>query len=267
MDSFWTAPSPEPKIIAETSLYLVAYKPPRIHTAPLIPGEGGTLLDWAGRIYPEVLAPLGRISREGGLLHRLDYETHGLVLLARTPAAMGALLDQQKQDRIVKEYLAASAGVGRIVPGFPPFPRTRAEERTVVSAFRPYGRGRREVRPVLPGPGRTMYQTGVVSCGENNRKPGAPRDGELRQNREFREPPQEENCLFRLRISRGYRHQIRCHLAWAGWPIINDGLYGGKSDGGFLGLMAAALEFTDPGTGERRRYDGSSGMFRSSPAR
>jgi 23S rRNA pseudouridine1911/1915/1917 synthase len=60
---------------------------------------------------------------------------------------------------------------------------------------------------------------------------------------------------FTLRISRGFRHQIRCHLAWLGYPLLNDGLYGGLSQGdGLLALKARGISFYDPASGEPRVY-------------
>jgi 23S rRNA pseudouridine1911/1915/1917 synthase len=67
-----------------------------------------------------------------------------------------------------------------------------------------------------------------------------------------------ETCCFRLRIARGFRHQIRCHLSWLGYPILNDGLYGGmeEADGmdQALALKAQGLFFRDPLSGEDRQY-------------
>ncbi|MDR2073213.1 MAG: RNA pseudouridine synthase [Spirochaetaceae bacterium] len=260
MRNFWNSPSPEPKIIAETPLYLVVYKPPGIHTAPLAGEDEGTLLSWVAASYPDVLAPRGRLGREGGLLHRLDYETRGLVLIARTQAALEALLCRQEQDRIVKEYTALSAGGGEAPPGFPPFPAAgffsfsaeagTEQLRVIESGFRPYGRGRKMVRPVLPGPGQTLYQTGILFWTADNRDPGPPGEGGPWG---FLPGP---GRIFRLRISRGYRHQIRSHLAWAGWPIVNDPLYGGAAVSAVPGLALSAevISFTDPETGRRVRY-------------
>jgi 23S rRNA pseudouridine1911/1915/1917 synthase len=238
----------EPAIVGETSSFIVAYKPPRMHSAPLgPPGEdrdgssvSKTLLDFVAEMYPEVRSVKGWKPVEGGLVHRLDYETHGLLLVARTQAAMDALRGRQEQDLIVKEYTALSAGMGETLPGFPPcIPIPPDKPAVVESAFRPYGKGRKTVRPVLPRPGLPLYQTEIVSCGESGTGPVPGR-------------------VFRLRISRGYRHQIRCHLAWTGLPIVNDPLYGGVIDNavseGCLALCATAISFTDPETGRRVCY-------------
>jgi 23S rRNA pseudouridine1911/1915/1917 synthase len=236
----------DPEIVGESASFIVVYKPPRIHSVPLTAeASGETLLDFAAKLYPEVRSVLGWKAVEGGLVHRLDYQTRGLVLIARTQDAMDAFMYQQKQDQIIKEYTAVSAGAGEKPPGFPPCAQRSPEQAVIKSAFRPYGKGRKAVRPVLPplpaasGPGDTgggmaavpgVYKTGIVSRAENGR-------------------------VFRLRISRGYRHQIRCHLAWIGRPIMNDSLYGGVPGGdGTLALCADKITFTDPDTGENREY-------------
>jgi len=66
---------------------------------------------------------------------------------------------------------------------------------------------------------------------------------------------QGEFRYFRLLLRRGFRHQIRCHLAWIGYPIVNDSLYGGaEEDGGFLALCAQGLFFSDPLDKNMREY-------------
>jgi 23S rRNA pseudouridine1911/1915/1917 synthase len=72
----------------------------------------------------------------------------------------------------------------------------------------------------------------------------------------------EKIRCFRIRIARGFRHQIRCHLSWLGYPILNDPLYGGlpepeNSVSGLnapLALKAQGLFFRDPLSGEDRQY-------------
>jgi 23S rRNA pseudouridine1911/1915/1917 synthase len=274
----------EPEITGETSSFIIVYKPPRMHSAPLrenkdetpfpvIDGirrdetphdrisrdktlRNTTLLDFAAESFPEIRSVGGWKSAEGGLVHRLDYDTRGLLLIARTQAAMDALRGQQEADGIVKEYTALSAGRDRALPGFPPAPCTpsvpglpaRDRPGVITSAFRPYGVGRKAVRPVLSQPvlpgssagkaesAQKIYRTEILSGTEDP-------DGTER---------------FRLRLSRGYRHQIRCHLAWIGRPIVNDVLYGGVGNnavsGGCLALCATAISFADPVTGRRVRY-------------
>jgi len=110
----------EPRVIAETGAYVVVYKPPRMHSAPLAWEGVETLLDWCCALYPDLRKPRGRLAREGGLVHRLDFETSGLVLIARTQEALNILEEQQKLGLFIKEYEAMSAAAtAPPLPGFP----------------------------------------------------------------------------------------------------------------------------------------------------
>ena len=243
MEEFWIKPAMEPHIVTETATYLVLYKPPRMHTVPLHPGKENTLLDWVALHFPEVRKIWGHKEIEGGLLHRLDYETQGLVLCARTAEAFGAFSGQQYSGNIIKEYEAVChTDCTRILPGFPSRPEAFDKTSAVIeSAFRPFGEGRKAVRPVLPGDANhkkdVLYRTEIVSCTESG-----------------------DRAFFDLRMSKGFRHQIRCHLSWIGRPILNDGLYGLEAEraalsesSGFLALRASAISFSDPETNFRLR--------------
>jgi 23S rRNA pseudouridine1911/1915/1917 synthase len=252
----------KPYILDETADYAVLYKPPRMHAAPLRTGEEGTLLNWYAVLFPPILDILGRRPQEGGLLHRLDYATHGLVLFAKTQSAMDTLQAQQEGGLFVKEYgaLSAANSAGPKLPGFPPVDTTiDTMNNTIESAFRPYGQGRKAVRPALISgnePSRKKKNTALDR--------GDPYKTEILEKTVL-----EEAVYFSLRIARGFRHQIRCHLAWIGYPILNDRLYGGlcqmeSSSGdspeepapsqGNLALRAQGLFFQDPASREPRSY-------------
>jgi len=229
-----------PQVLAEEKDYLIAYKPPRMHSAPqALSIEPESLYAWCVQRFPEVARLGGRNKGEGGLLHRLDYETHGLMLVARSGLGMEALLERQGQGKIVKEYRALAGESGSVLPGFPKerpeFQPGSAVE--IASAFRPYGPGRKAVRPVLPGGANALYITEILESRlESAAGPGS-------------------RFSLSLRISKGFRHQIRSHLAWLGLPILNDALYGGAAFGnGCLALRACSLAFADPSTGEERCY-------------
>jgi 23S rRNA pseudouridine1911/1915/1917 synthase len=233
----------KPQVIAEEKDFLIVYKPPRMHSAPQALSIE-SLYTWCVQKYPEVGELSGRNKGEGGMLHRLDYETHGIMLLARSKPGMEALLEQQKHGKIPKEYSALAFESEMVLPGFPKekpgFRPGKAIE--ITSAFRPYGKGRKAVRPVLPGDANSkeiqaLYITEILE----SKLTSAMGLG---------------NCLsLRLRISKGFRHQIRSHLAWLGMPILNDALYGGAAFGnGYLALRACSLAFADPLKGEERYY-------------
>ena len=230
-----------PQVLAAEKDFLVVYKPPKMHSAPLPRSlKADTLFHWCALKFPETADLPGRQAGEGGLLHRLDYETRGLLLVARTQAGMESLLEQQREGRILKEYSALTLANSRALAGFPaekpvlpPWVLSGEGGAGLVqikSAFRPYGPGRKAVRPVSGG---EQYNTEILET--------RPQAGGI--------------TAFRVRIIRGFRHQIRCHLAWLGAPILNDALYGGEpSGGGFLALAASALYFTDPSSGTERAF-------------
>jgi 23S rRNA pseudouridine1911/1915/1917 synthase len=236
----------KPEILADEKDFLLVYKPPRMHSAPQARAAGETILAWCAIEFPEILKLPGRRAGEGGLLHRLDYETHGLMLVARNLPAMEVLLEQQGEEKILKEYSAVSLENGKALPGFPgekpelpllvfKAEKDKAKPVQIKSAFRPYGPGRKSVRPVLltqAGTGR-QYTTEILETGLNG--PGL--------------------LASRLRIRKGFRHQIRSHLAWLGLPILNDSLYGGSDYGkGFLALRAFSVSFINPLSRKTMRF-------------
>jgi 23S rRNA pseudouridine1911/1915/1917 synthase len=234
--------------VAETKGFLVVYKPPLLHSAPL--NGGDSLLGWCAERYPETLAPRGPLPREGGLLHRLDYGTWGLVLLARTQEALEALQGQQKQGNFVKEYgVLTESAPQALLPGFPPpgpgAGPSASPPFAIESGFRPYGPGRKAVRPVIPQDGSPRKRLRIAL------DRGGPYKTEIldRQNA-------GDALYFRVRITRGFRHQIRCHLSWLGHPTLGDGLYGPPAGPGEQALMlkAQGLSFSDPYSGENRQY-------------
>ncbi|MDR0668535.1 MAG: RNA pseudouridine synthase [Treponema sp.] len=280
--SLWTAP----RVIDETGAYAVVYKPPLMFSAPLSDDPAGTLLGWFAGRCPAVLN--ASPGREGGLLHRLDFETEGLVLFAKTQDAFMSLRAQQAAGSFVKEYSALTCApkpdpAGDVTPappsGFPPPPFDTAGAflsrlpLSVESFFRPWGPGRTAVRPVVREPVRCV--TRLSAAGRRRdiaRDRGGPYRTELLAAAEPPGPPGTGTPrVLTLRIYRGFRHQIRCHLAWIGEPILNDLLYGGKycpagrpvpwRDGSADGktrqpiaLRAGAFRFLDPSTGKQQNY-------------
>ncbi|MHC6204393.1 pseudouridine synthase [Breznakiellaceae bacterium SP9] len=243
-----------PFILEDCPDYAVLYKPPRMHTAPLKKemhaAAAKTLLDWYAAEFPAVRSVAGKQPWEGGLVHRLDYETRGLLLVAKTQDAMDAFLTQQREGRFVKEYHAQSIFTAEPpLPGFPdkaaiamcyapatqhsiPLLPLPPPPFSVQSSFRAFGPGRKAVRPFMQDTQclAAQYETEIAEYTQEGKR-----------------------VRFRLRLRKGFRHQIRCHLSWLGYPIMNDPLYGGanKTLPASLALCADFLSFIRPGTGER----------------
>jgi 23S rRNA pseudouridine1911/1915/1917 synthase len=231
----------KPYLLDETEDFAVVFKPPRMHCAPLQGRPSDTLLGWYAAIFPAVMELSGRKCGEGGLLHRLDYETQGLVLFAKNQQSFNHLLEQQEEGNFIKEYSAICqrAASDSTFPA-PPFTGSSVQAGFVIeSFFRPFGPGRKQVRPVVSDSAAHnkatsgLYRTEIVS---------------------FSQPAPRAHYAFTVRLRRGFRHQVRCHLAWIGCPVLNDPLYGTDADGGFLALRASGLVFADPQSGEPVEY-------------
>jgi len=248
--------SPEPCIVYETSSFLLAYKPHGLHTAPLKPGGNDNLLAWCAALRPELLSVRGLKDIEHGLLHRLDGDTDGLVLLAKTQAAFDAIITSQKQGLFFKEYDAVCERYDPGLPGFPVPPRPLILPSSlparlpaglpfvVESGFRAFGPGRQAVRPVDIQAKRTAGK----ECALDQ---GSPYRTEILE----ATPLTEDTSRFRfhVRLLRGFRHQVRCHLAWLGYPVSGDSLYGSALQS-VLGLSAVAMGFPDTETGRPLRF-------------
>lgn len=199
----------------EDDLVAVVDKPSGIVTHPGAGVSAATLAAGLIHRWPE-LEGVGEPGR-WGLVHRLDRDTSGLVLVAKTPAAFDSLRGALAAHTIRREYEALARGrfdfsAGTIDAPVGPDPRDPTR------------------RWVEPGgkPARTNYR--VVAAWED--------------------PP-----VTRLMVSldTGRTHQIRVHLASISHPLVGDPLYGrpGLPDVGRLWLHARQLAFVHPGTGEK----------------
>lgn len=183
--------------------FVIADKPHWIPTVPLKNRDmEGTLLAMAAEECPDILSVEGRSSWEYGTLHRLDTATSGLVVFARTQKAYSYLTGIQERDLMKKTYRALTAPGDRLRG----FDRPDSKTFMITSYFRSYGPKSREVRPVQDirrADTPVLYSTEVTDCGNN---------------------------IMHCTITRGFRHQIRAHLAWAGLPIAGDPIYGTASE-------------------------------------
>ena len=216
---------------------VVVDKPAGLHTAPLRPGETDTLLSMVIARYPEVAALPGAKPVEPGLVHRLDRDTSGCVVIARTARAFQALRDAFASDGTLKEYAAACA----CMPGAP---ASTAEKLSIESRFAPFGEARRRVRVVMPGE-KTLHviRAAAKDLYATDARIVARAAGRL---------------LVMARIRRGFRHQVRAHLAFLGFPILGDPLYGTPVPAGHMPRMylhASRIELPHPETGARMIFE------------
>jgi 23S rRNA pseudouridine1911/1915/1917 synthase len=194
------ADAPAIEVLYADDEIIVVNKPPgmTVHPAPGHPG--GTLVDAMLARFPELaaMAEPGGVMRPG-IVHRLDKDTSGVMVVARTPFARMELARQFKERTVSKIYLAVVRGViGR--------------ER--FSITRPVGRHpvERKRMAVNSRHGREALSEVRVLA----RMPAAGAGA----------------TLVGVRPLTGRTHQIRVHLASIGHPCLGDPLYGGRQSKG-----------------------------------
>ncbi len=208
----------EPKVLLENDELLVIDKPSGMPSVSLSTDETGTATHWVLARYPQIAAA-GPAPLEGGLLHRLDTGTSGVLAFAKTRADWERLRLAWSTPAVSKVYLArvsasakASATPLPLHPGqeiSTPLSRLKKSSRRVVALVpgHPY-RDSQLKGPALPAMTRILAVHPIISA--------APA-------RDSSSPVFE----VEVQILTGVMHQIRCHLASLGWPLLGDNVYGG----------------------------------------
>ena len=233
-----TQPDTEPKdlnlaVVFEDAELGVIVKPPGIAVHPG-PGERRTtlingILHLLGRL-PEGPEPAGVAagarSYRPGIVHRLDRDTEGLLVVARTERALRNLSAQFAARSVEKEYVAWAQGK-------PP-----ADNATIRTGIMRHPRERLKMKVCEPGRGReaiTHYEVSNVLHSVNGRT----------------------FARLLVRIETGRTHQIRAQLASVGLPVVGDPLYS-RSAGRFgkfgMLLLAARIAFDHPVDGRRMEF-------------
>lgn len=180
------------QVMAETEDFLVVNKPAGLAMHPV--GKTGypTVTQWISTRYPQIVG-VGEVTQRPGMVHRLDKDTSGLVLIAKHQKAFMALKSLFQQRKIVKEYLALVYGTLSLPSGV---------------QSQPIGRVKGGIRRATPV-GKRVF------------------GGELREaiteySLHTRYPQYD---LLSLKPKTGRTHQLRVHVASLGHPIVGDRLY------------------------------------------
>jgi len=207
-------------IIFENDDLIVVNKPAGMVVHPAAGHASGTLVN-AVLGYDPDMEGIGGEERPG-LVHRLDKETSGLIVLAKNERAHNWLQDQFRLRKVEKTYLA-------LVDGKPPTPVGRVEA--------PIGRDpshRKKMAVVSPGKGReavSEYKTIEIF---------------------------KNHTLLEFHPQTGRTHQIRLHCAFLGCPIVGDSVYGKRNFTADINrhfLHAAKLKIVLPNEEKPRTFE------------
>ena len=201
-------------VLYEDDVLLAVNKPAGMVVHPALGHPSGTLVNAVLAHCPQV-AQVGGPDR-AGIVHRLDKDTSGLILVAKAESTRAALQRQFKRRQIAKTYLALVED------------HMHPREGVIDAPIGRDKRQRKKMAVVRSGrPARTMYRAIEYLTGYT---------------------------LLEVRPHTGRTHQIRVHLSWMGYPIVGDAVYGYRRRQRLLPnrhfLHAAQLRFTHPATGE-----------------
>ncbi len=213
-------------VIYEDDTLLIVNKPKGMLTHPTDKNPEGTLVDALLSHCGENLSSIGGDSRRG-IVHRLDKNTAGLLIVAKTDEAHENLAVQIKEKTAVRKYLAVALGnfdSDDLREGIIDTPLAKHLGKTIKVYASPKG-----------APAITHYKVLEYFQGA---------------------------ALLELELKTGRTHQIRAHLASINRPVFGDTMYGSKGFGKFSKiktneqvLQSYFLSFTHPKNGDRMEFE------------
>jgi 23S rRNA pseudouridine1911/1915/1917 synthase len=215
---------PEPMdldVVFEDEFLMIIHKPAGLVVHPA-PGN------WSGTLLNGLLARDVRASSlpRAGIVHRLDKDTSGLMVVARQRQTMDQLVEMIAARRVSRQYLALAHGAW-------------GASKTRHADF-PIGRDP-----------RNRLRMAVVDLEKTSGKVAATDISLLESGSKY--------CLVQCKLHTGRTHQIRVHMSALGHPLVSDVLYGGPSAGGLQrqALHSFRLAFQHPVTGVAMSFNAS----------
>jgi 23S rRNA pseudouridine1911/1915/1917 synthase len=205
------------RIVYEDGDLVVVDKPPGLVVHPAPGHEGGTLVNALLARYPDL--PMDQEGRPG-IVHRLDKDTSGLIVVARSEEVRRALQAQFKAGEVLKVYLSLVEG------------SVEPRNGIIDAAIGRDARNRKRMAVVRTGGRRAVTEYRVLEH----------LDG---------------HSLLELRPQTGRTHQVRVHLAFIGHPVVGDSVYGRRKQRLRIGrqfLHAHRLAFQHPSSGRRMEF-------------
>lgn len=231
------------QIIKETPDYLIINKPANliVHGGPGI--EGKTLSDYLLIEYPQ-LKDVGEDPIRPAIVHRLDKEVGGLMIIPKTNSSFNYFKEQFKKRKIKKEYIALISGAINVNEGIIDFPIKRSSQGHKMAAIPKKIKGL-ENENNLEDENISNRMKGSIEALKKSRQAIT----------KFQIIKKLINyTLVKVNISTGRTHQIRVHFSALGHPLLGDNLYGNKKSKlqnkkmnmTRIFLMASDLSFINP---------------------
>lgn len=221
------------ELVEETKDYLVINKPSGLLVHPTDLGEPDTVTAWVFENYPDIKG-VGEFENRPGIVHRLDKEASGIMVIAKNQKMFQSLKKQFKNREIDKEYSVLVHGVPDKEQGIIDFEISRGTD------------GRMAARPKID-------KLKIKNVGKE--QPGREAVTEFWVEKAF-----VRFSLLKVKIYTGRTHQIRVHMFSYNHPVVGDRLYVNKKlnlkkdeELGRLFLHARKLAFTSL-NGEKMEY-------------
>jgi len=201
-------------ILYEDEHLAVVYKPAGMVTHPSVGHHSGTLVN--GLMFKlKNLSGIGGVERPG-IVHRLDKDTEGLLLIAKNDKAHQALSDMIAERTVTRRYLAWAKG------------QMNMESKTVDTFYGRHLRDRQRMAVLQSGKKAVTHF--------------------------YPQMTKNSMTLVECKLQTGRTHQIRVHLAHMGHPVVGDGVYGTPSSNKTQMLCAYLLKFEHPVTGQELEF-------------
>ena len=204
------------EIIYEDSDIIVVNKPKGLVVHPGSGNPDGTLVNSLMNICKDSLSGIGGEIRPG-IVHRLDKDTSGILVVAKNDKSHINLSEQIKNHEVEKTYIALVRGI------------VKENEATIDMPI-----------------GRSQKDRKKMAVGQNGKNA-------ITNFKGIERFPQDNCTLLEVKIETGRTHQIRVHLSQIGYPVIGDNVYSnGKNKWGIEGqcLHSKSLKFKHPITGK-----------------
>ena len=253
---FITLPAPEPieaqpediplEIHFEDDHLIVVNKPAGMVVHPAPGAATGTLVNALLHHCRDSLSGIGGAERPG-IVHRIDKDTSGLLVVAKSDLAHQALAEQFADHSVTRRYLAVCWGIPSVSdPRLMGLLGVSADEAAQIRIDRPLARHRADRKKMAVQAGGKHAVTHLLVM----------------------EPLGARCALISCRLETGRTHQIRVHLAYAGHPLVGDPVYGRQRSmpdpmvqdvriSGFRrqALHAQTLGFLHPESGESLLFE------------